>query len=641
MAESELNVAIVALVISLTALVVTTQQLLVQIFGSADGYRQCAESVIGSWHKKRKRVWKWSEFRFETQYVTPQIVLLTPFEFEDHWQEHEKVYRITSKSLGKARHKELDDTVHVVYSRKRAQTRSRNSRLEPELEKGSHPWAVPSSKQRVTPRSDTQVTWLRLLRELHVLTHSYWPDECSFCPGLDGAGRSPPHREEAIEIGIDSSKSWALEESSNNSRTEVGIIYRTWNWGFMPAELTRPLAEVSMGDIVILALRMGMQWRVLDLDSGRMQADGNGFNLTGFEARGLGIVLRLTATEQHDQYRRLIPTRAVDKMLLGILPGDPELVGQDFPLVTKDSSVQSLADPRGILAAIMPEEFREIVAKMDSIEVRVDVITLLLTYLPLEGCTMTRYCFPGWNTDPSYRSIYSFWEGRLALHRALRERVESGVSSRDLHEVLSTILGMMDRLEEKYMSDWYVRLDRMRVMRNQMGAANKKECMADAREIYAWTQTWLKAHTFAATNQDLPAYVDLVAAHAYMATHACEQVKEFIAKDARPQDQRTMRQAYNINPRRHGSRFNHEVYEIACHYVKNIRDEDHGIHPYLAYNHTSPSHDASEAAWWVMQLRGIVWHFSTWHPETVVREVLGEQLIPSSFYGNKSPVWIT
>jgi hypothetical protein len=31
-----------------------------------------------------------------------------------------------------------------------------------------------------------------------------------------------------------------------------------------------------------------MQWRVLDLDSGKLQADGNGFNLTGFEARGLG-----------------------------------------------------------------------------------------------------------------------------------------------------------------------------------------------------------------------------------------------------------------------------------------------------------------------------------------------------------------
>jgi hypothetical protein len=54
--------------------------------------------------------------------------------------------------------------------------------------------------------------------------------------------------------------------------------------------------------------------------------------------------------------------------------------------------------------------------------------------------------------------------------------------------------------------------------------------------------------------------------------------------------------------------------------------------------HTSVSADESEAAWWVMQLRGMAWHFSTWHGGTMVRDVLGEQFIPSSFYGNKSPV---
>jgi hypothetical protein len=82
-----------------------------------------------------------------------------------------------------------------------------------------------------------------------------------------------------------------------------------------------------MGDIVILALRMGMQWRVLDLESGKIKADGNGFNLTGSEAMGLGIILRLTAKGQHVKYRKLIPTCAVDKMLLDILPSDPVLVG--------------------------------------------------------------------------------------------------------------------------------------------------------------------------------------------------------------------------------------------------------------------------------------------------------------------------
>lgn len=604
MAESELNVAIVALVISLIALLVTTQQLLVQVFGSADGYRQCAESVIGAWHKKRKRVWKWSEFRFETQYVTPQIVLMTPYEHKsDCFEEFDHVYRISNFAHTKGLAKELDVTVHT---------------------------------QRMRSRSDTQVTWLRLLRELHALTHSYWPAECSTCSGL---AHSPA---DAIEVGNDSSKSWDISYSTNILRTEIGVIYRTWNWGFMPAELTRPLAEVGMGDIVVLALRMGMQWRALDLDSGRMQADGNGFNLTGFEARGLGIVLRLTATEQHSQYRKLIPSRAVDKMLMGILPGDPYLVGRDFPLVKKDRTVQPLGDPQGILAAIMPKEHRETMAAMDYTEVRIDVITLLLAYLPLDGCTMTRYAFPGWNTNPTYRNVYCYWEGRLALHRALRKRVDSGVLGGNMHKVLSNVLMLMDRLEDKYTDDWYIRLDRPRVMRNQLGVDKKKECMADTAKIYAWTQTWLHQQTFKQEGQYRPDYTVLVAAHAYMASHAIKAAKDLFLKEFQNQSQQSLRDRYDVNEPKYGSRFNHEMYGIACHYVEHLRDDAHGFHVYLKGDGwTNIDADTNEATWWVMQLRGIVWHFSTWHPETIVQEVLGEQLIPSTFYGNKSPVWIT
>jgi hypothetical protein len=311
----------------------------------------------------------------------------------------------------------------------------------------------------------------------------------------------------------------------------------------MPSDLTRPLAGVSMGDIVILALRMGMQWRVWDLESSKIKADGNGFNLTGSEAMGLGIILRLTATGQHVKHRKLIPTRAVDKMLLDILPGDRVLVGQDFPLVTKDFDMQPLPDSQGILVAMMSRENREKMTKLDSQVVRVDVITLLLSYLPLKGCIMTRYCFPGWSTERGYRSVYTFWEGRL-----------------------------------EYPDDWYIRLGRKRVSRDQTDASSKKEYMQDVKEVFAWTQTWLKAQ------------------------------------------------------------FNYEVYEIRKHYIEHLHHDEHGIHAYLAENHTSVPADESEAAWWVMQLRGMAWHFSTWHGGTMVRDVLGEQFIPSSFYENKSPV---
>ncbi|KAF2839902.1 hypothetical protein M501DRAFT_991894 [Patellaria atrata CBS 101060] len=50
-------------------------RLLAQIFGTADGYRRCQESVIGPWARRIRLVWRWSQFRFETKFTTPEIVL--------------------------------------------------------------------------------------------------------------------------------------------------------------------------------------------------------------------------------------------------------------------------------------------------------------------------------------------------------------------------------------------------------------------------------------------------------------------------------------------------------------------------------------------------------------------------------------
>jgi hypothetical protein len=672
MPEPEINIAVAALVISLVALVVTTQQLLVQIFGSADGYRQCAESVIGSWHKRRKRIWIWSEFRFETQYVTPQIALLTSTEFLDMFEEYDEVCTINGTSAKRTIKKgsmvreirgfdpkELIGTVHGRFSQMQNRSRARRKKSDHELEKGTHlsPPNKAGAKERIGMRNDTSVTWLRLLSELHNLSNSYWPRDCATCSAdIDVESPLP---ESAIETGISTYRSFKSHPELHSVRTMVCIVYRTWNWGFMPPDLTRPLAEISLGDIVILALRMGMQWRVLDLESGKMQADGNGFNLTGFEARGLGIILRLTATEKQSEYRKLLPTRAVDKMLFGILPGDPHLVKMDFPLIKKDFSLQSFTDPQGILSAIMSRESREKLGDVEAL-VRVDVITLLATYLPIEGCLMTRYCFPGWVSNSSNQSVYTFWEGRLALHRALQARVEEGrpalhgevqasteipnsVNPKVASVVLDRVLECFKWLEQDYKDDWYVRWSKPRVMRNQQGVEAKKKCMKTLRDIYEWTQEWLTTNVEVSKRPNAPTYTDLVASHAYMATHACRATQHRNPADPayHGPDGRYVLLIPDYDEEKHGFRPDDNTYAIACNYVNHLNHNEHGMHAYLRDNHLDMSVEDCEAAWWVMQLRGIVWHLSTWHGDTIVRDVLGEQLIPSSFYGNKSPIWIT
>ena len=75
MSNEQDNTAVIAIIIALIAFFVTTAQLLQALFGTAEGYRRCQPSVIGRWAGKTKRKWRWSEFRFETIFTTPDFHL--------------------------------------------------------------------------------------------------------------------------------------------------------------------------------------------------------------------------------------------------------------------------------------------------------------------------------------------------------------------------------------------------------------------------------------------------------------------------------------------------------------------------------------------------------------------------------------
>jgi hypothetical protein len=188
--QVEGNIAIVALLVSLVALLVTATQLLLQLFNSADGYRRCSASVIDVWHKKRRRRWKWSEFRFETQYVTPQIVLVTPQEYGIYDRQYGNVFMINSPSLQHSACQELNTTVHQDYCYMRSAPRQPMERVREhssapdilDLEKAGNTVVSKNHRiARVRTDSDSLVSWLRLISDLHCLSHSYWPLDCSQC----------------------------------------------------------------------------------------------------------------------------------------------------------------------------------------------------------------------------------------------------------------------------------------------------------------------------------------------------------------------------------------------------------------------------------------------------------------------------
>lgn len=69
------GIALLALVISVVALVIALAQLLAQIVGTVEGHRKCQASVMGKWSEHTHRHWRWTQFRFETLFTTPEIVL--------------------------------------------------------------------------------------------------------------------------------------------------------------------------------------------------------------------------------------------------------------------------------------------------------------------------------------------------------------------------------------------------------------------------------------------------------------------------------------------------------------------------------------------------------------------------------------
>ncbi|KAH6961910.1 hypothetical protein BKA56DRAFT_177224 [Ilyonectria sp. MPI-CAGE-AT-0026] len=67
--------AIVALIVSAVALIIALAQLLAQVIGTVEGHRRCQAAVMGAWAKKTHRDWHWRQFRYETLFTTPEIVL--------------------------------------------------------------------------------------------------------------------------------------------------------------------------------------------------------------------------------------------------------------------------------------------------------------------------------------------------------------------------------------------------------------------------------------------------------------------------------------------------------------------------------------------------------------------------------------
>lgn len=705
------NVSITALVISLIALFIALLQLSQSLLGTAEGYRRCAESVLGAWHSLRHRHWRWSEFRFETQYVTPQILVASDSEFDAAREQHE-IYRLAHPSmLVSPDCPELRETVHVhakvqtsgsaSVSQSTSSSRQMNGQGDdPEkaivrrsgianlAEQALSLPILPVSVKRRRKRAqanELKVTWLHLLGELHNLYYSYHPSNCENCvkagistkwtvanedhePGECPLDKLPEKKRSELKLNKEGTESKAQIDTTKDpyfgvGQTDAAVIYRQWTWDFMPPDTVKPLAEATVGDIVILARRMDMQWRELDLKNNRIQAEGNGYSLTSTEVKGLGIVLRFSSIGRHGQFPRLIPSKASDKLLCGIVPGCPALVRTDFEVVRPDKSIPRVHAPGGTLSELgVPEETRlEIAGKKgapgDYEETDTECLILLCAFLPLPHSNIVCYHFFGLRPGLVVRkSVFHFWEGRWALWRRLGERVEQLSTSqtdagRQLFADLSTVLAAFDHLERVYRHDFYSRYGRAVITHAGLieppqsepeRATNKEALVAFCRNTFDDTTRYLEAPGRAMHEEvdGKTRYLHLVAAHVVMAHKAIREALHFV--DHQPKEQReqgALRRKYGFDPAGPEARAGNFVFqqqvEIGLRYAEHVRHEDHGVHKYLRDRRMEFEEEVVEGMWWNLMLRGLVWDMGSF-----AKSDPGEP-IPAMFYGDKTPVWIT
>lgn len=606
----EAYIAAVSLVVSFTAMLVASGQLVQALIATAEGYRRCAPSVIGAWAKLRHRRWNWVEFRFEVEYATPHLMVLSPSSSD--WGVAQSIYGETYdlaslSELGSRRniihHQVLEETVKLgVFKTMGA---------------SAYRW------ERYIPRDEVRVTWLQLIGEIHRTCNAFWPNKS---------------RQILYELGS----------------THAAIAIRRWNWDFMPMDLVKPLATSTLNNVILLALRLNMQWRVLDQQSGIFQADGNGYSLTSSQVRGLGITFTFNTIGKQDIDRRCAPSEAVDKMLFGIIPGSKPLVGRDFLLVGRNREVnfEALFEEIGV----KDRQLREELATTVTIEHRNDLIILLSTFLPIQSSPVVYNYFPGWR-DREVLSPFHYFEGRMGYVDSLEDRLHS-MSKYKAKTDMEQVLKKFNELRQNWKYDFYDYYEHSAIEGDD--GQRKIELVKTCSDIFAWTTKYFQGKT--GTQQRLEQdnektldwseyhggrtrYVDLVAGHSIMTKNVAqlvwsnlkEHTKFYPGGDSKREEHKAI---VTWNEEEPGM---HYQYHFARQYAAHLNHEQYGIVHYLHSKGLNWHEDYIEAAWWVLVLRGIVWDMSTtgdmrWKQRPYHWTT---DFVPSAFYDIRTPVWIT
>ena len=412
MSNEQDNTAIVAIVIALIAFFATTAQLLQALFGTAEGYRRCQASVIGPWAKLTRRVWRWSEFRFETLFTTPHISL----------QPMEEGGPVTCDAFIEGTLSSRRETYcDGIYKDRVVRRRWRRD------------GTLQVMKRHDSERADDLVSWLGLVNMLHRL-QSYH----------------------------------SLHDPSENDQAPAAMMpcrmscpavtFRTRSWDFMPPDIVRPFATSNVGDMIALAHRLGMRWKDIRPGDGILRAEGNGQSITSTSVRGFGLFLQYTydvsivriqtgiGLYKDDRSIPTIASREADMLGFQITPrtyGVPNFI---FGTPMDNSTITRAMNQLG-LSRDVQDMYVNYFRNSKRLYGFSDLIGMVTCFLPLQGSSIVQVFSP---YPDAHDSPTNWWEGFVVYHARLLECVEGQIKTGDHSKQMQWVLDKFEYMRRTY-----------------------------------------------------------------------------------------------------------------------------------------------------------------------------------------------
>jgi hypothetical protein len=508
--------------------------------------------------------------------------------------------------------------------------------------------------------SDQRVSWLSFLRHLHRVQSRTTPAASSHPPSslVPDRTASTLAPQPPPDLGPDP---WApllekpeganLDLMKHRHPTGVSVSFVEWTWDSLPAKATRPMATTTLGTLVVMATRLGMQWRI-DLEKDSYQASGNGYSLSCTQVPEMGLVATFTAEEKQNRSfpHALAFNTPTDKFMCGIIPGASHLVDEDFHC-TDDSGQTDVL--KAVLNTIDASDWLHQHLKLhlgsssDKDHMRWrnmisnEITALLCEFLPYENTN--DHIFWGWKDGAGGPAMCPLNSPQLvdALHEQTQYRYGSPGNVFD--DISRQIYGLIKLAH----------------------ADDDEQFMQYIQQIFERTTLWLVLKGYDRDYLRQKLYLHLIAAHCNLSFRAWKATlrllrdpfvspradgdEENITKGSKTgeadNDYRTRR--VNVEGKVFYWSGNSPPVEVetevlARMYMEGSQKDPGGLHDYLSGLHEGDLymfHDHIEA-WHVMMLRGTAWFMSQKRRRGKSTTSSSGGAIPSSLWANQRPVWM-